>query len=115
MLLKIILAAAVTAALIIFFWYLRGLLLTPVPLGRNMRINAVVRVTGSSPNLEATADGLLWLIQNGTLPVNIIIEDAGMDGETRRTAELLARDNSRIWLRSADGAEANDYHNAPPD
>lgn len=101
MLFKIILSVAVAAALIIFFWYLRGILLTPVPLGRNMSISTVVSISGSSPELEATADGLLWLIRNGTLPVYIMLVDAGMDEETRTVAENLARDNTHIKLRKA--------------
>jgi hypothetical protein len=101
MLLKIILSIAVAAALIIFIWYLRGILLTPVPLGKNMSISAVVRVCGSCRELEATADALLWLVRNGTLPVDIILVDAGMDEESRKVAEFLARDNRCIKLRNA--------------
>ncbi len=44
-------------------------------------------------------DGVLWLRENGNLPADIIIEDAGMDEETRQVARLAARNRDCISLR----------------
>lgn len=91
MLIKILAALLVTAALMLLLWYLRGAVLTPVKPGRNQRLSVVVSVTGSAPGLENTVDALLWLSANGTLPAEVVIRDAGMDAETRGTAEILSR------------------------
>ncbi len=46
--------------------------------------------------MEQTLDGILWLRENGTLPADIIIEDCGMDTETREVARIAAK--GREWI-----------------
>ena len=45
----------------------------------------------STPSFEETLSALVWLRENGTLRGRIIIDDCGMDDDTRETARLLAR------------------------
>ncbi|HHU23432.1 MAG TPA: hypothetical protein GXZ52_08525 [Clostridiales bacterium] len=99
MIIDIFMAAAISAAIILLLWLLRGVMLTPVKKGKNQKLTVTLRVTGPSPELESTVDGLLWLIRNGTLPAEIIIEDAGMDSETRQAAELLCSRGAIINIR----------------
>ena len=42
---------------------------------------------------------LLWLDANGTLPCEIAIRDLGMDEETARVAEALAREGRVTIIR----------------
>lgn len=89
---RVALALAIAVALTVLLWLLRGVMLTPVQKGQNQNITLVLRVTGSAKELEHTADGLAWLIQNGTIPARLVLVDDGMDEETRRAAELLVAD-----------------------
>ena len=82
--------------LLLAVWYINGALVTPVEGGKNISLQIYVRALGSAPELEHTICGLLWLIDNGTIPGEIVICDMGMDEYTRMTAQLLARDDSRI-------------------
>jgi hypothetical protein len=99
MIIDIFMAVVISAAIILLLWLLRGVMLTPVKKGKNQKLTVTLRVTGPSPELESTVDGLLWLIRNGTLPAEIIIEDAGMDSETRQAAELLCSRGAIINIR----------------
>lgn len=86
-----LLLSALCAALVIFFvWYAKGAALTPVRTGKHTSAAVRLVIDGAEPRLEETLYGLLWLRDNGTLRCDIIIEDAGMDDETRRVAALLA-------------------------
>ena len=93
-------ALALLAAVILglFWWYLRGLLLTPVRLGKEEKLSLVLTVSGPAPELENTVDALLWLIRNGTLSGQIVLRDAGMDAETRHAAELLEQRGVIKWI-----------------
>jgi len=91
MLLRILFAFIAAAALMLLLWLLRGVMLTPVHTGENEHVSVVLTVTGAAPELENTVDALLWLSHNGTLRAQLLVRDAGMDPDTRQTAELLAR------------------------
>jgi hypothetical protein len=93
---RIMLILAVAGVCILAIWYINGALVTPVVMGRNLRLQICVSASGEAPELEHAVDGLLWLLENGTLSGEILIRDEGMDDYTRMTAELLARDDSRI-------------------
>ena len=95
---KILLALGIAACVFTLIWLLRDVLLTPVPLGKNIRLSVVLRVDGAAPNLDRTVDALLWLIADGVLPADIVIKDLGMDSETRTIANLLARNNERVTV-----------------
>ncbi len=94
----------ISAGAVLLIWLLRGVLLTPVPRGRHQDVTIHLRVTGPSPELEATVDGLLWLLADGVLPGRIVLEDNGMDEDTRQIAQRLARDNGKVtvWTRDMD-------------
>ncbi len=100
---KLPLGLALAAALLWLFWLLRGVMLTPVKLSKQESLRLVLAVRGSDPDLERTADALLWLMADGVLPGELVIRDLGMDDETRRRAVLLARDNRRVtlWTRES--------------
>ena len=49
--------------------------------------------------LEGAVGALLWLDANGTLPCEIAIRDLGMDEETARVAEALAREGRVTIIR----------------
>lgn len=91
MLIKAMIGLLAAAGLIIFFWLLRGCMLMPVRLGKNQRLDLVLTISGEGPPLEHTVAALRWLIENGTLPAQLVLRDAGMDEETRSAAELLSR------------------------
>lgn len=90
MFIKILVSALIAAAVVFLLWAVRGAMLTPVRVGRSTRLAVTLSVTGREPCLEETVDALLWLRANGTLPGRIVIEDAGMDDETRAAAALMA-------------------------
>lgn len=88
---RILISTLAAAAIILLLWSLRGFMLMPLKLGKRTSLTVTLRITGPEPRLEETLDGIIWLRQNGTLPAEIILEDAGMDEETRETAELAAK------------------------
>ena len=91
MLLNIVIALLAALGLTLLLWLLRGVMLTPVRLGKHQQLALVLTVSGESPELENTVDRLLWLMENGTLRGQLLLRDAGMDDETRQVAELLDR------------------------
>lgn len=86
----------IAGGVILFVWFLRGLMLTPVKKGKNTNVTVVVRVAGGEPCLEQTVKGLDWLRANGTLPGTILLLDEGMDLETARLAETLERSMAAV-------------------
>ncbi len=92
-------AAAVAALVILLVWTLRGLMLTPVRTGADTRIRVTLSVRGADAMLEGAVGALLWLDANGTLPCEIAIRDLGMDEETARVAEALAREGRVTIIR----------------
>ena len=91
MLYKIFIAFLVSGVLVFTMWAIRGVLLTPISVGENERIRIVLTVCGESPCLQSTVESLLWFRENGTLACEIVIEDNGMDSDTRRVAEIMHR------------------------
>lgn len=88
---KILLCTVSAAVLIFLFLCAKSWLLTPVRTGKNTRLTVTVTVTGAEPRLEETINSLVWLRGSGVLPCELVIADGGMDGDTRETAELLAK------------------------
>lgn len=88
---KVFVTLLIAAGVLLLLWMVRGVLLTPVRLGKNQRLSLVLTVTGRSPELENTVDALAWLMANGTLKADIVVRDAGMDEETAATAAVLER------------------------
>lgn len=98
MLADLIIAALVAGAVVLSLWLLRGCMLRPLRPGKSSALSVRIRVTGPEPALEQTIDALLWLRENKSLPADIVIEDAGMDEETRRVAQLLAKTHSAVTI-----------------
>lgn len=90
MLRDILVSVAISGGVILFLWFLRGMLLMPVKLGKQTQMEVILRVQGKEPQLEQTVKGLGWLRKNGTLPTDLILLDCGMDEHTRIIAEKLA-------------------------
>ena len=88
---KILLCAVAAGLVVVFLWSLKGTLLLPVRCGRRTARESRRGVSGAEPRVEETLSALVWLRENGTLRGRIIIDDCGMDGDTRETARLLAK------------------------
>ena len=103
---KWILAFLIAATVLFLCWKLRGVMLTPVCRGKGQSLELILRVSGASPELEATVDGLLWLINDGVLFGRIVLLDDGMDEETREIARRMARGQRTVtlWTRQTNGA-----------
>ena len=101
---KILLCAVAAGLVVVFIWSLRGSLLLPVLCGRNTALDILLRVSGSEPRLEETVCALMWLRENGTLRGRIVIDDCGMDEETRELARLLTKRWDCVCL-AMDGEE----------
>ena len=91
MFVKILIAVGITVCLALLCWLLRGVLLTPVKPGKNVRIRILLTVYGPTHDLEQTVDAILWLRANGTLPGEILITDRSMDAETSEIITALAK------------------------
>ena len=102
---EIFLSVLIAGAVMFVLWGLRGVMLTPVRVGRNSRLTMVLTVTGDEPQLESGVDALLWLRANGTLPGRIVLVDGGMNEETRAAAELLARGHGDVTFLRGGEAE----------
>lgn len=103
---KWILAFLIAAAVLFLCWKLRGVMLTPVCRGKGQSLELILRVSGASPELEATVDGLLWLINDGVLFGRIVLLDDGMDEETREIARRLSlgQGNVTLWTKQTNSA-----------
>lgn len=91
MFLNVLLSLAIAIGIFALIWLLRGIVLTPVPRGKNMAMKVVIDVSGEAFELENTVDALLWLRNNGTLDAEIEVRDSGMGEETAKIAQLLKR------------------------
>lgn len=74
---------AAAAVLWLIIWSVKGLLLTPVKLGRSTKASVLLTVSGAEPMLEYTLRSLVWLRENGTLKAEIDINAIDTDYETR--------------------------------
>lgn len=110
MLLEIVLAVLICAFVLLGIWLLRGMLLTPVSLGKGERLTLRLEVSGAAAELESTVSGLLWLSQNGTLCyARLYIIDCGMDEETRQSARILARADERVCFEEWQTTDTQKY------
>ena len=91
----IILCLAVAGLCAIAVWYINGALRTPIG-GKNTQIHIAVRADGNVPELEHTVAGILWLIDNGTLPAEVVIIDSGMNDDARFRARALEKRDIRV-------------------
>lgn len=96
--LEIIITLIISAAVIAAVWLIYGRMVTPVRAGKGEELYAVIYAQGAAPDLGATAEGILWLISSGRVHMQLIIADGGLDGESRKIAEILAREHNEISL-----------------
>lgn len=94
-------ALLAAAAVLLLLWQLRGMFLLPVRLGRKQDLVLILRTADSEARLESTVRSLLWLVENGTLPASIVIEDAGLNAEARMTAQLLEKQYACIHYQAS--------------
>lgn len=82
-------AVGFAAAAVLWFiiWSVKGLLLTPVRLGKNTDARMILRINGAEPAIEYTLRSLLWLRENGTLKADILISANAPDELTRSVAK----------------------------
>ncbi len=81
---------ASAAVLWLIIWSVKGLLLTPVRLGRSSDAAVVLNIRGAEPLAEYTLRSLIWLRENGTLRADIIIKADNIDEETRSVLRRFA-------------------------
>lgn len=98
MLLTLAVVLVIGAVALTVMQMVKAKLLMPVRAGDNQSIEIIIRVSGSSPQLENTVEGLRWAISNGSLPAVVYIVDDGMDKETRLAAEILTKNREDIVL-----------------
>lgn len=91
MLLDFIIGFIIAAAVFALLRRAKAKLLSPVPVGRNMRVSTVVELRGPAPELEAAVRSLDFLRESGRLSGEICIRDLGADSETAAVAAALAR------------------------
>ncbi len=102
MVIELIFALAISGILMYCIWYICGTFHLPVSITEGMKIDVQIRVSGQKAELEKTVRDLLWLRENGALDADITIIDLGMDEETKFIAEILTRNNSRVYLAKGD-------------
>lgn len=78
------------AMLWLIIWSVKGLLLTPVRLGKNTDADIVLHIRGAEPTIEYTLRSLMWLRENGTLRSDISINARSIDDETRSVLRRFA-------------------------
>ena len=101
--LQITIALLAGAVLFGAFWALHGKLRTPI---RGMRgttaVHTVLSVRDGADGLEQTIEGLMWLMQNGTIEGQILIADCGMNEEGRELARLAVKKYGKIAICKAE-------------
>ncbi len=88
-------------------WLIYGRFVTPVKGGKGERLYTLVYARGRTPDLSYTVGSILWLQNSGRINMKIVIVDAGLDEESRKAAEILARDYSTVKLCKA--TELDEY------
>lgn len=100
MTLTLVFVLLASAALLLLMWQLRGAMLLPVRLGRKQELALILKTADSEDGLEHTVRSLLWLVENGTLPASIVIEDAGLCEEARLAAQLFEKQYACIHFQA---------------
>lgn len=69
---------------------LQRLLVTPVPKDKNTLLHMIIAARGDGSSLEQTIQSLIWLRDEGNMPMELIICDCGLDENGRQLMELAA-------------------------
>ena len=91
----IILVLAVAGLCLMVIWYINGAMVTPV-VGRDMDLSICIQPKGEAPELEHTVNGLIWLMENGTLSGEIVILGNAMAADARLRAQILEKKDLRV-------------------
>ena len=90
MLVEVALAVLLLGSLAGIFFAVRRLLRRPgLETGG---LFTVIAASGSAEELEQTVMSLVWLCENGKIKTRIVIADCGLTAQSRKLAELLAKD-----------------------
>ena len=101
---QIILAVIIIGVLAAILHCGKKLATLPVPLEEGSSLEVVIKAEGDGAGLQQTVAGVEWLVENGTLPARIVIEDRGLSAQGRKAAEIICRDkvaSSRLWRQIA--------------
>lgn len=95
---------AIAAIAIIFWvaWSLFGSLKTPVRSGKSTGVTTVITAQDSGEGLEQTLKSLIWLQENGTVPGQIILADAGLNEEGRILTRLIVKQYTGVVVCNAE-------------
>lgn len=80
----------VCGTFVLLIWLLKSLLVTPVPTDENTLLYMVIAAKGGGSGLEQTVQSLIWLRDEGSAPMELVICDCGLDEDGRRIMELAA-------------------------
>lgn len=87
--------ALLCALVILIIEYIKNRLLFPIRAGKNMKISAVIKISGSAPELESVVRALDGVTEKKK--IRIFIVDCGMDDETKKISNLIAKkDDMRL-------------------
>ena len=93
------------AAIAIIFWVVWSLLdslKTPVRPGQSTGVTTVVTAQGNGEGLEQTLKSLIWLQENGTVPGQIILADAGLNEEGKILTRLIVKKYTGVVVCNAE-------------
>jgi len=83
-------------------WSLFGSLRTPVRPGENTGVTTVITVRDNGEGLEQTLKSLIWLQENGTVPGQIILADAGLNKEGKILTRLIVKKYTGVVVCNAE-------------
>lgn len=89
-LLELVVILTVCGTFLLIIWLLRSLLATPVPKNDNTLLHMVIAVKGDGSCLEQTMQSLMWLRNEGSIPMELIVCDCGLDENGRKLMTLAA-------------------------
>ncbi len=105
MVIELIFAVAISGILMYCIWFICGTFHSPITLTEGTKIEVQIHVSGHETSLEKTVKDLLWFRENGVMDADITIIDSGMDEETKFIAEILTRNNNRVYLAKGDAVK----------
>lgn len=97
-LIEALLAILLISVFIIAVGKICRMLAMPLRIGKNSKLDIVLSVNGNEPVLERTLRSLKFLCGCERDKIDVIIVDNGMDEDTKKTAELLVRDEAGLKL-----------------
>ncbi len=81
----------IASGIVLAVWLLYGRLATSLRAGKGEKLYSVIYACGSAPDLDRTVKALSALFSRSGIEMQIVIADGGLDPESRKMAELIAR------------------------